>query len=259
MFGTVVVDGVSRDTTRASLLLLAPWLSRSLERCDCDASRPEGLAGCDDELGAVDRFAPNMMLPRLENSNCSKRSSSAKRLSVGMSVVIGIKSMSAGTRDEMETRDDDPRTESADCGDGSPAPAVVGDKTCDLGELDDLSEPHFEGLKALFVGDTSWASERVLFCSFFTGNDDRVSLEFVRNMLVLGSDPVALPVAAALSDTNVVVSRVKATGLARRGEGDGDEGSWARAGGRVLSGATLKTSSSLEMKEGAMCFSTNRW
>jgi hypothetical protein len=76
---------VARDS-----LLVAPWLSRSVEGCDVS---PEGLGDDEREPGRK-RFAPNMILPRLENSNCSNRSSSTRRLSVGMSVVIGIKTAS---------------------------------------------------------------------------------------------------------------------------------------------------------------------
>jgi hypothetical protein len=151
----------------------------------------------------------------------------------------------------MEPRDD-PRAEGVfGCGGGSLAP-VVGVTAWILGDFGDLSEPHLEGLKD---GDTSWASEKVLFCSFLVGADDRPFDPFPN---ILGSDfaSVGLLVARMLTVWNVVSIGVRATGIeARRGEED----SWARADGRILSGATLKTSSSLEEMEGVMGFSTNFW
>jgi hypothetical protein len=57
----------------------------------------------DDSMG--ERFAPNIILPRLENSSCSKRSSD-RRLSLGISVVRGMKAFSScRNEEEMEPRD----------------------------------------------------------------------------------------------------------------------------------------------------------
>lgn len=155
----------------------------------------------------------------------------------------------------MEPRDD-PRAEGlVGCGGGSLAP-VVGVTAWILGDFGDLSEPHLEGLKD---GDTSWASEKVLFgsflYSFLVGADDRPFDPFP-NILGSGFAWVGLLVARVLTVWNVVSIGVRATGIeARRGEED----SWVRADGRILSGATWKTSSSLEEMEGAMGFSTNFW
>jgi hypothetical protein len=165
---------------------------------DCDVL---SLGFCDGGVRPIiERFPPNIRLPRLENSNCSKRSS-AKRLSLGISVVRGMKAVSCWIEEEMEPRD--PSESEGLVGRGGGIPAVG-----DLGDFGPFSEPHVWRIEDAVEGDTGGfiVSETKMF--FFLRRlgapDDEERLRLFPNILDSVFMSVGLVLVDMVSGGNVI-------------------------------------------------------
>jgi hypothetical protein len=143
------------------------------------------------------RLPPNIILPRLENSSCWKRSSDS-RLSLGISVVRGVKALSCcWNAEEVERREPSMSPGLllvwSDCGGGTPA--FVGD----LGDLGPFSEPHGCRIEDAVEGDTGGLqvistveTDMFFFRSRFGGLPDEEKLKLFNNILSSGFVSVRL-------------------------------------------------------------------
>jgi hypothetical protein len=170
MLGTVVEapSPAARDTVLAASV--ADWDALSLGFCIDEGDWP-----------ILARFPPNIRLPRLENSSFSKMSS-AKRLSLGISMVRGMKAASCWIEEEMEPRDGSESEGLSPVGRGGGAPAVG-----DFGDFGPLSEPHVCRIEDAVEGDTGGlhvsGTEMFFFLRRLGGPDDDEMLRLLPNIL----------------------------------------------------------------------------